>query len=239
MSHSPLMLRSRKNLGSLRTPVTVQKSHQILDRCQGDSKAGIFVMPSQIAGNSWTPLARECSCHVIASTATAETAVAPVAGWPRAASETVSSWQRAARLKTPMTLECSASSQMRTVWWLWVPLRTCTGKWRGLPRLSWPKRCALPSCQSLGAASSAIASVTCSVFEAELADHIPVVKTSIAGTRLVGRVTVGKLLSGWRALKCCSHPPLQETWHHAGNPACVVCREQERPPAPKHNNRSG
>jgi translation initiation factor 6 len=30
-----------------------------------------------------------------------------------------------------------------------------------------------------------------SVFEAELADHIPVVKTSIAGTRLVGRLTVG------------------------------------------------
>lgn len=30
-----------------------------------------------------------------------------------------------------------------------------------------------------------------SVFEAELADHIPVVKTSIAGTRLVGRMVVG------------------------------------------------
>ena len=27
--------------------------------------------------------------------------------------------------------------------------------------------------------------------EADLADHIPVVKTSIAGTRLVGRLTVG------------------------------------------------
>jgi len=35
--------------------------------------------------------------------------------------------------------------------------------------------------------------ITCSVFEAELADHIPVVKTSVAGTRLVGRVTVGRL----------------------------------------------
>ena len=32
----------------------------------------------------------------------------------------------------------------------------------------------------------------CSVFEAELADHIPVVKTSIQGTRLVGRMCVGK-----------------------------------------------
>lgn len=30
-----------------------------------------------------------------------------------------------------------------------------------------------------------------SVFESELADHIPVIKTSIAGTRLVGRMTVG------------------------------------------------
>lgn len=29
------------------------------------------------------------------------------------------------------------------------------------------------------------------MFEAELADHIPVVKTTIAGTRLVGRMTVG------------------------------------------------
>ena len=32
---------------------------------------------------------------------------------------------------------------------------------------------------------------SCSVFEAELSEHIPVVRTSIAGTRLVGRVTVG------------------------------------------------
>lgn len=30
-----------------------------------------------------------------------------------------------------------------------------------------------------------------SVFESELADHIPVIKTSISGTRLVGRMTVG------------------------------------------------
>lgn len=30
-----------------------------------------------------------------------------------------------------------------------------------------------------------------SVFESELADHIPVIKTSVSGTRLVGRVTVG------------------------------------------------
>ena len=30
-----------------------------------------------------------------------------------------------------------------------------------------------------------------SLFEAELADHIPVVQASIAGTRVVGRITVG------------------------------------------------
>ena len=30
-----------------------------------------------------------------------------------------------------------------------------------------------------------------SVFEAELADHVPVVQTSIAGMRIIGRVTVG------------------------------------------------
>lgn len=30
-----------------------------------------------------------------------------------------------------------------------------------------------------------------SIFEAELADHIPVIKTSVAGTRLIGRLTVG------------------------------------------------
>ena len=30
-----------------------------------------------------------------------------------------------------------------------------------------------------------------SVFESELADHIPIIKSSVSGTRLVGRVTVG------------------------------------------------
>ena len=50
-----------------------------------------------------------------------------------------------------------------------------------------------------------------SVFEAELAEHIPVVKTSVAGTRLVGRVCVGEAHSSvcyvlllCTALDCCS-----------------------------------
>lgn len=34
--------------------------------------------------------------------------------------------------------------------------------------------------------------MTCSMFEAELADVIPVVKTSIAGTRIIGRLCAGK-----------------------------------------------
>lgn len=32
----------------------------------------------------------------------------------------------------------------------------------------------------------------CSVFESELADVIPVVKTSIGGTRIIGRLCIGK-----------------------------------------------
>ena len=35
-----------------------------------------------------------------------------------------------------------------------------------------------------------------SVFEQELADHIPVIHTSIAGCRFVGRVVVGKFYRG-------------------------------------------
>ena len=34
--------------------------------------------------------------------------------------------------------------------------------------------------------------VSCSTFEAELADVIPVVKTSIAGTRIIGRLCAGE-----------------------------------------------
>ena len=50
----------------------------------------------------------------------------------------------------------------------------------------------------------------CSVFEAELSEHIPVVRTSIAGTRLVGRVTVG---AAFFCLRLCNahvvqHEPL-------------------------------
>lgn len=34
--------------------------------------------------------------------------------------------------------------------------------------------------------------MTCSTFQAELSEHIPVFQTSIAGTRLVGRLSVGE-----------------------------------------------
>lgn len=65
-----------------------------------------------------------------------------------------------------------------------------------------------------------------SVFESELSDHIPVVKTSVAGTRLVGRMTVG-MCTAWRlrcvhaqlcqqatAMACSSPtPPQTKVWH--------------------------
>ena len=40
-----------------------------------------------------------------------------------------------------------------------------------------------------------------SVFEAELGDHIPVVKTSIAGTRVIGRTIVGESAGYQRPLE--------------------------------------
>ena len=56
-----------------------------------------------------------------------------------------------------------------------------------MPHMSNLHACHLPSRISLTPSHPS----ACSVFEAELADHIPVIKTSIAGTRLVGRMTVG------------------------------------------------
>lgn len=47
-----------------------------------------------------------------------------------------------------------------------------------------------------------------SVFESELADHIPVIKSSVAGTRLVGRVTVGNK-NGLLLPSTCSDQELQ------------------------------
>lgn len=41
-----------------------------------------------------------------------------------------------------------------------------------------------------------------SVFESELADHIPVVHTSIAGCRFVGRVCVGEFQVSFYVFRC-------------------------------------
>jgi translation initiation factor 6 len=46
-----------------------------------------------------------------------------------------------------------------------------------------------------------------SVFEQELADHIPVIHTSIAGCRFVGRVVVGASLVKSSALKSSPRRP--------------------------------
>ncbi len=64
-----------------------------------------------------------------------------------------------------------------------------------LPALSY----VMPCCARLGCFTAPQTNGCCpsscllltAVFEAELADHIPVIKTSVAGTRLVGRMTVG------------------------------------------------
>ena len=68
----------------------------------------------------------------------------------------------------------------------------------------------------------------CSVFEAELADHIPVVKTSVAGTRLVGRVTVGVHLRD--CIGVTNHCVLPDV--------LSCCREQEWLVDAKHHHRS-
>ena len=62
-----------------------------------------------------------------------------------------------------------------------------------------------------------------SVFESELSEHIPVVRTSIAGTRLVGRVTVGMSLTDVAGPHCsCVNGVLWlEAWiMKVGFPAC-------------------
>ena len=81
------------------------------------------------------------------------------------------------------------------------------------------------------------------MFEAELADHIPVIKTSIAGTRLVGRMTVGNknglLLPNTTTDQGASrrsrgrHGLLQPLWHPtaAAAPRSPPHRHR-RPPSP-------
>jgi translation initiation factor 6 (eIF-6) len=56
--------------------------------------------------------------------------------------------------------------------------------------------------QTVGAASVAHGRTdACSVFESELGDVIPVVHASVAGTRIIGRMTVGAC-----SVRVCSPP---------------------------------
>lgn len=63
--------------------------------------------------------------------------------------------------------------------------------------------------------------IPCSTFEAELADVIPVVKTSIAGTRIIGRLCVGEFCD------CLSLRRLIIYLHVANWVLFLLIREQE------------
>lgn len=88
-----------------------------------------------------------------------------------------------------------------------------------------------------------------SVFEAELAEHIPVIKTSIAGTRLVGRMCVGECgplarCGRCRRLRSTTAAPDQPWLLRSGVPLLATvcklrCRQQERAAAAKHHHRPG
>ena len=70
--------------------------------------------------------------------------------------------------------------------WRWVLAKTSTGKTLSHTAASKPIRwrlCALPSQHLLTCSKS--------VFEAELQDIVPTVRTTIAGTRIIGRLTAG------------------------------------------------
>lgn len=92
-----------------------------------------------------------------------------------------SPWPRECLLKTATTSEYLPNSQTLIAFVLLELLRTFTGCSTVILNEKSIKQSNLQLTLCFG----------CSVFEAELADHIPVVKTSVAGTRLVGRVTVG------------------------------------------------
>lgn len=79
-----------------------------------------------------------------------------------------------------------------------------------------------------------------SVFEAELAEHIPVVKTAVAGTRLVGRLCVGRYIDVWPS-QCvfCSFLDISPQLLFCANLTEVVRdRKQKWPAHAPYNNRS-
>lgn len=87
------------------------------------------------------------------------------------------------------------------------------------------------------------------MFEAELADHIPVIKASVAGTRLVGRMTVGNrnglLLpntttdQGERLIeegegRCCAGCTKGGAWEEALQLMCVLYWEDQKRSSRQH-----
>ena len=116
-------------------------------------------------------------------------------------------WRRAVSSRTATTSGCSRTSRMRIASSRSGPRRTSTGapggyrlQIRAATRLLAHPRGRPGSRRAHRSLVSSLApwnpaAPPCSVFEGELADHIPVIKTSISGTRLVGRMT-GELVAG-------------------------------------------
>jgi len=61
-----------------------------------------------------------------------------------------------------------------------------------------------------------------SIFESELADHIPVIHTSIAGVRIIGRLTAGTSLGIYCCTSCFSFANLR-CWQRIPQATRMVC----------------
>ena len=74
---------------------------------------------------------------------------------------------------------------------------------------------------------------SCSVFEAELADRIPVVRTQVAGCRIIGRLTVGASPNFWREMFAFVPDGSMRSARFR------AARQQQRAALAEYNNRSG
>lgn len=72
-----------------------------------------------------------------------------------------------------------------------------------------------------------------SIFEAELQDVIPICHVSIAGTRIIGRLTVGYVISIYAAVL----EDQREGSRKERKRLTCTSQQQKRPPPPNHNNR--
>jgi len=79
-----------------------------------------------------------------------------------------------------------------------------------------------------------------SVFEQELADHIPVIHASVAGCRFIGRVTVGAYLCVHRT-RCWGMQLKTDNWYDDGRHPFhrTHRRQQARPDGAEHHDGPG